>query len=270
MPKVTFIITSYNYEKYIEQTISSIISQTYSDWELLIVDDGSTDNSVDIINKYCKKDSRIRLLFHENHENRGIIQTLLKGIANAKGEYIAFLESDDYITSNYLAKKIAIFDKYSSVGFVYNNIQTFGANPNKKVLENLLFIESYWKKHDYPHSIVKFFYTKNVIPTFSCVMLKKELINNLNWNSPKPECIDFWLWAQISQLTFFYFINEKLTYWRIHKDSYLNKSTTKPDMILRFYNGLWKFLPKTVDFNINLECLIKKIYLILKYSKGER
>ena len=84
MSKVTFITASYNYAKYIKETIESVINQTVQDWEMIIVDDGSTDNSVEVIKSYCEKDNRIKLYQHENGVNKGLAETIKLGIKLAK------------------------------------------------------------------------------------------------------------------------------------------------------------------------------------------
>lgn len=73
---ISIITASYNYEKYIKDTIESVLSQTYSDWEMIIVDDGSKDKSRDIIKEYCEKDSRIKLYTHEKNVNKGLAETI--------------------------------------------------------------------------------------------------------------------------------------------------------------------------------------------------
>ncbi len=268
MTKVSFITASYNYEKYISQTIESVISQTITDWELLIIDDGSKDNSLEIINRYCSKDSRIKLFTHENNQNKGLIKTLQLGIKKANGEYIVFLESDDYITNNYLETKLEIFSKYPNIGFLYNNVNTFGIEPIPKLKETLLITENYWKNHDYPHKIANIMCLRNYIPTFSCVMLKKELLNNINWNFPYQAMIDYWLWIQISEKTDFYFIQQKLTNWRMHKDSYINSSKINNlkniyDMHVMLFK---RFLPKINHTDIFWQFVISKLKRLIFYK----
>lgn len=92
---ISIITASYNYENYIKETIESVLNQTYTNWELIIVDDGSKDNSVEVIKSYCEKDSRIKLFQHEGGVNKGLAETIKLGISKAQGEWIAFLESDD-------------------------------------------------------------------------------------------------------------------------------------------------------------------------------
>ena len=126
MPKVSIITASYNYEDYIKETIDSVIKQTFQDWEMIIVDDGSTDNSVEVIKDYCKKDNRIKLFQHRNAVNKGLAETLKLGIANASAEWIVFLESDDTICPDYLSKKFEIICKYPNVQFIFNSVCPFG------------------------------------------------------------------------------------------------------------------------------------------------
>lgn len=103
-PLVSIVTPVYNAQNYLEETILSVINQTYSNWELLLIDDCSTDNSYEIIEKYLKKDKRIRYL--KNDKNSGPAITRNKGIKEAKGEYIAFLDSDDLWYENKLEKQI--------------------------------------------------------------------------------------------------------------------------------------------------------------------
>ena len=96
---ISIIIPFYNTEKYIEQCLESVKSQTFSNYEVLMIDDGSTDKSRSIAERYSKEDSRFKLL---NKEHVGFPQAKNIGLDNAKGEYICFLDSDDYLESEYL------------------------------------------------------------------------------------------------------------------------------------------------------------------------
>jgi len=102
--KISILIASYNYAQYIEEAINSVINQSYQNWELIIVDDGSSDNSLEIIKSYCEKDSRIKLFQHENNQNNGLKETILLGLENVMGDWVAFLESDDVFMPDNLAK----------------------------------------------------------------------------------------------------------------------------------------------------------------------
>ncbi len=94
MEKVSIIVPVYNVENYVEKCICSIISQTYKNIEIIIINDGSTDNSKQICEKYASKDNRIKFF---NKENEGLATTRNYGIEKASGEFILFVDSDDYI-----------------------------------------------------------------------------------------------------------------------------------------------------------------------------
>ena len=106
--KISVVTASYNYQDYIKEAIQSVLNQTYHDWELIIVDDCSTDNSVEVIKSY--KDDRIKLFVNE--KNLGLKETVKRGIEKASGEWIVFLESDDILTSDNIEKKLEIVKKY--------------------------------------------------------------------------------------------------------------------------------------------------------------
>lgn len=120
--KVSVVTASYNYQDYIKEAIQSVLNQTYKDWELIIVDDCSTDNSVQVINSY--KDDRIKLFVNE--KNLGLQKTVKRGIENASGEWIVFLESDDILKPDNIEKKVRIAQKYKDVNLIFNDCEFFG------------------------------------------------------------------------------------------------------------------------------------------------
>lgn len=105
-PLVSVIMPAYNAEKYIEEAICSVLSQTYTNWELLILDDCSPDRTVEIAEKFEKMDTRVRLL--RNPKNIGVARTRNRGLDLARGEWIALLDSDDVWHSEKLQKQITV------------------------------------------------------------------------------------------------------------------------------------------------------------------
>src|SRR5699024_3677407 len=99
MIRYTVIMPAYNVEQYIERAIESILNQTLTDWELIIVNDGSIDKSGDIADKYSKKDSRIRVI---HQKNKGSGYARQAGVDASKGEYICFVDPDDFLDSKAL------------------------------------------------------------------------------------------------------------------------------------------------------------------------
>ena len=92
-PKVYIVMPAYNADRFIEAAIRSVMEQTYPNWELLVIDDGSKDNTVEVVQQLCREDSRIRLL--RNEQNMGVAKTRNRGLELCAGQYVALLDSDD-------------------------------------------------------------------------------------------------------------------------------------------------------------------------------
>ena len=101
---ISVIVPVYNTEKYLDQCVQSILSQTYTDFELLLIDDGSTDSSGVICDKYAEQDERVRV-FHQ--QNSGVTQARKRGVEKSRGQYICFIDADDWVLATYLATFVA-------------------------------------------------------------------------------------------------------------------------------------------------------------------
>ncbi|NEO95508.1 MAG: glycosyltransferase family 2 protein, partial [Moorea sp. SIO3G5] len=123
-PLVSTIIIFLNPEPFIQETIESVFAQTYDNWEVLLVDDGSTDGSTEIALQYARKyPEKVRYLEHDGHQNRGMSATRNLGIRHAKGEYIAFLDADDIWLPNTLAEQVVLLNANAEAAMVYGPIQ---------------------------------------------------------------------------------------------------------------------------------------------------
>ncbi|MDF5725064.1 MAG: glycosyltransferase [Rhizonema sp. PD37] len=119
-PLVSIITPFFNAEKYFQEAIDSVITQKYENWELLLIDDGSTDRSSAIAQQYAAQyPKKIRCLQHGERQNRGKSISRNLGIGNAKGEYIAFLDADDVYLPQKLEKQVAILESLPETGMVY-------------------------------------------------------------------------------------------------------------------------------------------------------
>ncbi|MBR1753717.1 glycosyltransferase [bacterium] len=226
MTDFSIIMASYNYEKYIEEAINSVINQTFKNWELIIVDDGSSDNSIEKIKKYCDIDERIKFYTHPNNVNKGLGETIKLGFEKANGEWIAFLESDDVLKPETLERRNSIIKSYPQVNFIFNDIELFGNDYYIRVFENNFNkIRKILDNTNFPCNVMKFLEKKNIVPTFSCVSIKKDELSKCDFNSPVDALLDYFLWVQIARENKFYYLNEKLTFWRIHSKSYINSYT---------------------------------------------
>lgn len=119
-PLVSAIIIFLNTEKYLAEAIESVFAQTYQNWELLLVDDGSTDGSTEIARRYAERfPDKVSYLEHEGHVNRGMSATRNLGFKHAKGEFISWLDSDDVWLPNKLEEQTRILTEYPEVAMVY-------------------------------------------------------------------------------------------------------------------------------------------------------
>jgi glycosyltransferase involved in cell wall biosynthesis len=116
-PKVSIVMPSYNRARFIGEAIESVLAQRYEDWELLIIDDGSTDNTATVVESYLKRDRRIAYIVQE--QNRGIAYTRNNGVAQSRGCYIAMLDSDDaWASPEKLGLQVAALDADPGLGII--------------------------------------------------------------------------------------------------------------------------------------------------------
>lgn len=145
MPKVSVITPVYNGEKYLEETIRSVLNQTFSDFEYLIVDHASNDTSIDIIRKYQKTDNRIKIIQLDINKG-GPAYPRNEGIKEARGEYLAFVDADDVWKPHKLQAQLAFFDTHNNIDMLYTHCDIIDENGVSKgraknqILKNLLGI----------------------------------------------------------------------------------------------------------------------------------
>lgn len=136
MTKVSVIVPVYNVAKFLPQCMASLINQTLTDMEIICINDGSTDNSLDILNSYAKKDNRIIII---DKENSGVSAARNDGLDMANGEYVMFLDSDDYFTSPESCRKAydAVKNSNSDIGIFgfYNLVEDTKMNPSYRTVK---------------------------------------------------------------------------------------------------------------------------------------
>lgn len=119
-PRVSVVIIFLNEEAFLQEAVDSVLSQTFKEWELLVVDDGSTDGSSEIAYKAARRlPQKIHLLEHERHGTRGMSASRNLGLKYARGEYVLFLDGDDVLTPTALSEQVALMEAHPEVGTVY-------------------------------------------------------------------------------------------------------------------------------------------------------
>lgn len=147
VPLVSIILPVYNGDKYLSTAIDSIISQTYSNWELVVVDDGSKDRSAEICDNYQSKDTRIKA-FHQ--PNAGVNSARAKGVDNATGDYLTFLDADDTLTQEALGVMIDSFSE---------TIDVVCSGNEETILDKEAYLKALWKGQLLPGICTKMFRT---------------------------------------------------------------------------------------------------------------
>ena len=226
-PLISIIVASYNYAHFISETISSLLDQTYTNFEIIVVDDGSQDESLEVIGRFVAMDNRVHLFMHSDNANHGLPQTLMLGLSHAMGEYVAFCESDDLWLPDHLKEKVLMINKYNDVAIISNDIELFG--DEEQMQRQYIPYLNLIKRRVHPNGCfvnLKRRPRVNVIPTFSCVMVRRDVLMTLDFNSPIAAWTDFWLWRQVLARHLLFYVDKPLTRWRVHQKSY-NDTTNK-------------------------------------------
>lgn len=141
MPKVSIVVPVYNVDKYLKQCLNSILNQSYVDWECIVIDDGSTDLSWKICDNFARKDHRFRVI---HQKNQGVSKARNVGIESAKGEFLVFVDPDDYINDDYLTALINE-QKRSDADVVqaYIDLNTDNYKASHTIIQNsFIFVKS--------------------------------------------------------------------------------------------------------------------------------
>ncbi|GIW67075.1 MAG: glycosyl transferase [Candidatus Parcubacteria bacterium] len=256
-PLVSVIIPTYNRANLLPKAINSVINQTYKNWELLIIDDGSKDNTKKIVEEFIKKDSRIKYFYQENS---GQPAAMNLGIKNSNGEYVAFLDDDDEWSPEKLEKQLKEFEKDKNIALVYTDALIVGGELNNKKSSDISKL--------YFGYVYKNLLYKNFI-TASSVMIKRKIFNELglfdeNYLIKKTQTQDYDMWLRIAKYYKFGYVPEilvkynyvqKITNWQKRKRAYV--------ALIYIYSKNIPFAVKNIP---SFFILIRKIFeYILKY-----
>lgn len=210
LPAVSVVMPVYNTEQYLQESIGSILNQTFSDFELLVVNDGSTDGSRELIESLQKNNKRIRLI---NQNNQGIVAALNNGIRFSYGKYIARMDSDDISLESRLMEQVSFMDNNADVGVCGSWCKYFGIvnGPICKVQESDSRIKA---------SLL--FNTSMVHPS---IIMRRDVIekHDLLYRNGYEHAEDYDLWRRFAQFSKLANIPKSLLYWRTHTAQVTNE-----------------------------------------------
>jgi len=215
-PLVSVVIPVYNVARYIEEAIHSVLQQTFTGFEIIVVDDASPDNSIELVNAI--NDSRIKII---SQANRGLAGARNTGIRHAKGEFIAFLDSDDYWQPEKLAQHIKLMQHNTHCGVSFS--ASLFVDENSQSLNK---IQAPLKQADYTASDI---FCRNPIGNGSAPVIRKDILEKIAFNTDdKPdtqyfdetlkqsEDVECWTRIALTTHTEFHYLNQPLTYYRLN------------------------------------------------------
>jgi len=236
---ISVIMPAYNAARFIAQSIESVLDQTYTNWELIIVDDGSTDNTKEIVSDFEKKDSRIKYIYQRNGKQG---KARNKGIENAKGELIAFLDAEDILIPTMLEKQLALLHE-TKADLVFSSVKYVDEQMNE--LKNIHSVHS--KILQGIHGAEMMLKHDNCIPIIT-VLSKKETIKKAGAFKVSDkiqfgEEFDLWLRMLLNDAKFVS-NDERLALYKIHPQQSSKLAENKYFQVLK----LIRELPASQDF----------------------
>lgn len=217
---LSVIMPVYNTEKYLKESIESILNQSYKDFEFIIINDGSTDNSLNIINNYAQLDGRIKVI---SRENKGLVYSLNEGLNIAKGKYVARMDADDVSLPERLKKQVDFLEKHKEIDILATKASVIGDATEVIKSKNEEKLNMLFKSEDARKILLNYWYCL----AHPSIMFRKSILEKLQgYKEYKSEDLDLWLRALKANFKI-YKLNEKLIEYRIHKESKSNKDNEK-------------------------------------------
>ena len=222
---VSVIIPYFNDELNINKSVSSALNQTYKNIEIIIVDDENSKNSIDVLKKFIKE-KRIKII--RNKQNLGVAFARNKGIKISKGQFVAFLDSDDYWNKNKLKAQVNAFKKYD-IDICYTNYSGFVGNKKIKY------------KIKSPRKMTFNKFLKECPISCSSVVVKKKIFNEHKFKNLKTK-EDYLLWLELSKKNYKFFgLDKYLSFYRIRKNSLSDLHFNKLYSAYKIYSYYLKF-----------------------------
>jgi GT2 family glycosyltransferase len=210
-PKVSVWIPSYNHAQYLPAAIESVLGQTYKDFELIIVDDGSSDDSLAIAQGYAAKyPDIIQVHTHPGHQNRGISETVNLAYSKTRGQYLSGVASDDLLLPEKLERQVAFLEENQDVGWIYGPIKILNQS-------NVQGFERLWGK-DITHDAdpVESLIKSNAIHGVT-VLMRRRCVEGIGLHDPSLVFSDWDFWIRLISHAKAAFLPEPLAVWRVHE-----------------------------------------------------
>lgn len=252
MPKVSVIIPNFNHARFLKKRIQSVLNQTFQDFEVILMDDASTDDSCQVFLEFSEE-KKIQTIYNETNSGSPFKQWN-KGIREAKGDYIWIAESDDYADEKFLEKLVSKLEEDADVGVVY--CQSWIVDQNSDILHSAVkytegFDKERWK-HDFRNKgqdeCRQFMILGNTIPNASAVLIRRsiyEMVGGANENMRLAG--DWLLWVKLLLVSDIAFISEPLNYFRTHTGT-VRQGSSKNGLYVEEACQVIEYITRNVQF----------------------
>lgn len=236
LPLVSVIVATYNMGQYLVQAIDSILNQEYSALQVIVVDDGSVDDTVNVLERY-KNDSRVRII---RQQNAGQTVAKNRGLQEAEGEFIAFCDADNYWLPDKLTRQFALMDTLQTQGVVYGDIQCIDAEGKPLQIPQM-------RRHS--GRITGHLLRDNFV-AFNTVLISKKIIDEIGGFDPSLRMgIDYDLWLRVSVKYDFFHIPEPLVAYRIWGGQMSNRKAERFENSFKLLKQFLSKYPKSVTWS---------------------
>lgn len=277
-PKISIVFTSYNHANFLRRALDSLLSQKFSDYELIIVDDCSTDGSQEILKEYSKRDNRIKLYLSDSNSGSYVISTN-KGASYARGEYVIFAQCDDFAEPQQLERLIKVLEENPDISVAFSSSRMIDEKDNILDLDYNNRSTKFKKLCSSDTKITSqrmqsFLSESCVIPNLSAALIRRNKFLELNGFSDRYKVLADWdFWLRMSIKENFYYIREPLNNFRQHNHT-IRKTIKLKTQICELFNMFDSFVclnnlneveKNTIEENI---CKIWIGYIWNNFSTG--
>lgn len=257
---VSIIIPIYNRAHLIGETLDSVLAQTYANWECIIVDDGSTDGTVKVLNNYSAKDTRFQLYHRSVDKPKGANSCRNIGLENAIGKYVVFFDSDDIMTPNHIQVKISVIEK-NELDYVITRTKFFNTD--------LDYINKYYQFDKY--EITPYNYVSQIINWLTYdIIIKTDLAKCIQFNEDLHSGQEYNYFSKLVHYSCnAIFVNKIVTLRRYHEDS-IRSRLKKNNKVQESYfavNWLTYLDLKDIADNKTLKILLERCVLLVYENK---
>lgn len=248
MSRVSILVAAYNAEQFIGQTIRSVVSQTYQDWELIVVDDGSTDGTANIVKEWAQNDSRIKFLVQSN---KGASSARNYAFSHSTGDYIVILDADDCILPDKLELQCKHLDNNHMYGVVYGDTWHCDENLSHIILESKKFPSQHVEGDVFERIILG-----NLFAVHSA-MVRRECILRVGLHDESQDLIADWdFWVRVSEFYKFLYDSTPVAEYRFHRAMSASTDNNSRQWLQRF--GVAKKIQSMDKYRLLSKCIKSK------------